>query len=157
LGKIGDARAVPPLCDALRQGQIEAAAALGEIALREPATELLAAVPLLYQRLQALRFFDSSQTHRTLRLALQRIEKAVIATRHLPIPASAPLPSTTSLPVPAAPPAPAPDSLPVPAAATAARAAAADRVLPSHPARETVWRSWGQRLERALRWVQRWQ
>jgi HEAT repeat protein len=157
LGKIGDARAILPLCEALRQGQVEAAAALGEIALREPVTELLAAVPLLRQRLQAMGFFDSTQTQRTLRLALQRIEKAVSATRHLPIPASAPLPAVEQLPLPAAPPTLAPDGLPVPAAAAAARAAAADRELPSHLARETVWRSGWQRLERALRWIQRWQ
>jgi HEAT repeat protein len=119
LGRIGDARAVLSLCDALRRGQIEAAAALGEIALREPVAELLAAVPLLQQRLQALRFFDSTETQRTLRVALERTEQAMTSIRSLPIPAAAPLPTADALPVPASPPQPTVESLPVPAGAGA--------------------------------------
>jgi len=57
------------LCDALARGQVEAAAALGEIAQRDPAPQFATAVPLLFQRLQATRW-----TQPALTLALQQIE-----------------------------------------------------------------------------------
>jgi HEAT repeat protein len=115
LGKIGDARAVAPLCDALGRGQVEAAVALGAIARSEPVPDLVAAVPLLHQRLQLTRWFDNTETQRTLTLALQRIETALAETLRLPIPAAAPLSVTDGLPVPASPPTLAVESLPVPA------------------------------------------
>lgn len=101
LGRTGDARAVLPLCEALRKGYREAAAALGQIALRDPAPALRAALPLLRRQIQ---FACSDLETIILRTALQRIEAATASIRDLPLPARAPQPWPQSLPLPAAPP-----------------------------------------------------
>jgi hypothetical protein len=138
LGRIGDARAVPPLCAALKDEdwfvRREAAAALGQIAERWPVPELRAALPRLRWLQSPWRMWDTVEEGMTYHAALERIEAATVALKELPLPAAASAPSTEGLPLPAAPTGVAPDRLPIPAdtaALTAGREAAGYRTFPA--------------------------
>jgi hypothetical protein len=97
-----DRPAVLPLIEALKDGEARvrqrAAQALGEIAVRQPFPELRAALPLL-RRLSRARPPEGA----IFRDALQRIEEATEALKHLPLPAEPPASAVECLPIPAHP------------------------------------------------------
>lgn len=104
LGKVGDARAVPPLCAVLDHPDWEvrwrATQALGALAPRYPVLALRAAIPHLERNQRGWNWMQEP-----LRLASKRTLKQVeAATAHLqfvPLPASSPGPDPEQLPLPA--------------------------------------------------------
>lgn len=116
LGRSADARAIPPLIEALRAPEYEdalsqaAAQSLGKMASRHPDPQLCHALPLL-RRL--------AQRDGLYRDVMRRIEASTADVRRLPIPAAQPAPSTADLPIPAPSPAPSPDGLPIPSSRAA--------------------------------------
>lgn len=94
--------AVLPLIEALKDEEARvrrrAAEALGEMATRQPFPEMRAALPPL-RRLSRARPPEGA----IFRDALQRIEAATDALKHLPLPAEPPAPAVECLPIPARP------------------------------------------------------
>jgi hypothetical protein len=104
LGRQGNAKAALPLVRALEAGlRAPAAEALGNIAARDPAPELRAALPVLRSLLSP----PDPKWDALYRATIAQIEQATSVFQDLPLPTSAPAPAQ-SLPRPAAPrPAPA--------------------------------------------------
>lgn len=104
LGRQGDAKAAIPLARALEAGlRAPAAEALGSIAVRDPAPELRAALPVLRSLLSP----PDPKWDALYRATITQIEQATAAFQDLPLPAVVPA-AGQSRPRPAAPPAPTP-------------------------------------------------
>ena len=98
LGRQGDAKAALPLTRALEVGLCPTAAeALGQIAARDPAPELRAALPILRSLLST----PDPKWDTLYRATIVQIEQATAAFQDLPMPAVSPAPAPT-LPRPAA-------------------------------------------------------
>jgi HEAT repeat protein len=127
LGPVGDARAVWPLIDVLRDRFIDidlvkggddetfwlAAVALTQIASRHPVPELSAALPALRGWKRWLVLLENPERERLHREVLQTFESVSAGVKDLPIPATALPPPGESLPVPAEPPMASRKSLPI--------------------------------------------
>ena len=103
LGQIG-APAVPALIAVLRdkagrRARPLAANTLGEIALRDPAPGLRAALPILGDLARS--FWSGKELKNACRTAARRIEEATAAHKDLPLPVGQPQPATADLPLPA--------------------------------------------------------
>lgn len=114
LVKIG-APAVPALIAALsdratRRARPLTIGALGEIALRDPAPGLRAALPILADLTRS--FWSGKELKNACRTAIERIDEATASRKDLPVPAGQPPPSAADLPLPAEAPM---DDAPVPA------------------------------------------
>lgn len=111
LGRIDDMQALRSLCCALKDKdwnvRKQAADALGNMGRRE-------ALPALRERLRPLLGESDSNALVAIRTAIQKIEKATIATKDLPRPATTPMPDTSTLPRPAGAPTFDVDKLPRP-------------------------------------------